>query len=113
MAYFLFDDVLTIGKDTQASNHALHLVLLDGIYIPLSFMFKLMADAITKTANEIENNPSNVFKVTIDSGKIAFPKPEQWLPGAWETQREIAYKQIKISARFMASFAEIISSIFK
>jgi len=46
MAYLLFDDVMTIGKDTAASNRAIHLTLLDGIYIPLSYMFYLMADAI-------------------------------------------------------------------
>jgi hypothetical protein len=43
MAYFLFDDVLTIGKDTKAAGHAIHLLLLDGIYVPLSYLFFLMA----------------------------------------------------------------------
>jgi hypothetical protein len=46
MAYFLFDDVLTIGTPTAASGHAIHLMYLDGVYVPLSYMFYLLADAI-------------------------------------------------------------------
>jgi len=50
MAYLLFDDVMTIGKTTAASGRAIHLTLLDGVYIPLSYMFFLMADAIRDVA---------------------------------------------------------------
>ena len=46
MAYFLFDDVTTIGKETAASSHAIHLLLLDGVYIPLSYLLYLMGTAV-------------------------------------------------------------------
>ena len=71
MSYFLFDDVLTIGKPTVASSKAIHLTLLDGVYIPLSYLLFLMAEAIEEVAQE----PSNIFDVTIESGKIAYPEP--------------------------------------
>jgi hypothetical protein len=69
MAYFLFDDVLTIGKDTTAAGHAIHLLMLDGIYIPLSYLFFLMARAI----EDVERDPDDIFKITITPGSIAFP----------------------------------------
>jgi hypothetical protein len=72
MAYLLFDDVLTIGKTTPAAQKAIHLTLLDGVYIPLSYLFFLMADAIEDTVQ----NPEEIFNITISPGAIAFPEPE-------------------------------------
>ena len=105
MAYFLFDDVLTIGKETAASGHAIHLLLLDGVYIPLSYLFFLMARAI----EEAERDIHDVFEVTITPGKITFESP--WEPGMWSAQKQIAYSQIKIGARFLKGFAEMIREV--
>jgi hypothetical protein len=106
MAYFLFDDVLTIGKDTAASGHAIHLLLLDGVYIPLSYLFFLMARAI----EEAERDIHDVFEVTIEPGKIAFEEGP-WEPGKWAAQKQIAYSQIKIGARFLKGFTELIREV--
>lgn len=103
MAYFLFDDVLTIGKDTAAAGHAIHLLMLDGIYIPLSYLFFLMARAI----EDVERDPDDIFKITITPGSIAFPDGP-WQPGDWQRQKEIAYSQIKIGATFLKSFVDVI-----
>lgn len=107
MSYFLFDDVLTIGKLTAASSKAIHLTLLDGVYIPLSYLLFLMAEAIEDVAQE----PSNIFDITIEPGKIAYPEPHQWTPGAWTSQKEIAYDQIKIGAKFLRNFVDVVSGL--
>lgn len=106
MAYLLFDDVLTIGKTTPASGKAIHLLLLDGVYIPLSYLFFLMAQAI----EEVTEDPDDILKVTISPGSIAFPNPP-WGPGKWSEQKNIAYSQIKISAIFLRNFANIVSGL--
>ena len=106
MAYLLFDDVLTIGKTTPASGHAIHLLLLDGVYIPLSYLFFLMAQAI----EEVSENPDDIFKVTISPGSIAFPNPP-WGPGKWAEQKAIAYSQIKISATFLRNFQSVVATL--
>ena len=103
MAYFLFDDVLTIGKDTAASGHAIHLLMLDGIYIPLSYLFLLMAQAI----EEVDKTPEDIFKVSIDPGEIKFPNGP-WAPGDWIEQKNEAYKQIKIGATFLRNFVDVV-----
>lgn len=106
MAYLLFDDVLTIGKTTPASGHAIHLLLLDGVYIPLSYLFFLMAQAI----KEVSENPDDIFKITISPGSIAFPNPP-WGPGKWAEQKAIAYSQIKISATFLRNFQSVVAAL--
>jgi hypothetical protein len=106
MAYFLFDDVLTIGKDTAAAGRAIHLLLLDGVYIPLSYLFFLMARAI----DEVDKNPDDIFRITITPGSIKWPDGP-WPPGAWYEQKQIAYDQIKIGATFLKNFVDVIREV--
>lgn len=106
MAYFLFDDVLTIGKDTAAGSHVIHLMLLDGVYIPLSYLFFLMARAI----REAERDLRDIFSVTIYPGTIKYPNGP-WEPGAWRDQKEDAYENIKIGAKFLKNFTDMIREV--
>lgn len=106
MAYFLFDDVLTIGKPTAAAGHAIHLMYLDGVYVPLSYMFYLLADAI----EDVSQDPRDIFDITINSGSIKYPNPP-WEPGMWHDQKATAYEQIKISAKFLKSFRDVITGL--
>ena len=106
MAYLLFDDVTTIGKPTAAAGRAIHLTLLDGVYIPLSYLFFLMAEAIEDVAQE----PDDLFNIHIESGDIKYPNPP-WEPGMWVDQRNEAYKQIKISAKFLSNFTDIVAKL--
>lgn len=109
MAYFLFDDVTTIGQETKASEHSIHLMLLDGIYIPLSYMFFLMARAIRETS-ESESKVRKIFNVSIVPGEIAYENGP-WGMEKWLKQREIALEQIKISAKFLKSFIDIVREV--
>lgn len=103
MAYFLFDDVLTIGKDTKAAGHVIHLLMLDGVYIPLSYLFFLMARAI----EDVNQDPDDIFKITIEPGKIKYEEGP-WEPGMWADQKQIAYSQIKIGATFLKNFVDVV-----
>ena len=103
MAYFLFDDVLTIGKDTKAASHVIHLLMLDGVYVPLSYLFFLMARAI----EDVNQNPDDIFKISIEPGSIAFPDGP-WKPGDWYKQKQLAYSQIKIGAVFLKNFVDVV-----
>lgn len=106
MAYFLFDDVLTIGKPTAASGHAIHLMYLNGVYVPLSYMFYLLADAI----EDVSQDPRDIFDITINSGSIKYPNPP-WEPGMWYDQKITACEQIEISAKFLKSFRDVITGL--
>ena len=106
MAYFLFDDVLTIGKPTAASSRAIHLMYLDGVYVPLSYMLYLLADAI----EDVSQDPRDIFDITINPGSIKYPNPP-WEPGMWHDQKATAYEQIKISAKFLKSFRDVIAGL--
>ena len=106
MAYFLFDDVLTIGKPTAASGRAIHLMYLDGVYVPLSYMLYLLADAI----EDVSQDPKDIFDITINPGAIKYPNPP-WEPGMWIDQKATAYEQIKISAKFLKSFRDVITGL--
>lgn len=104
-AYLLFDDVRTIGAP-RSGGQAIHLTLLDGIYIPLSYLFYLMADAI----NDVSKDARDIVDVDINSGSIKYPNPP-WTEGMWADQKAEAYNTIKIGARFLKNFIEVISGI--
>ena len=106
MAYLLFDDVTTIGEQTKSSDHVIHLLYLDGIYVPMSYMFQLMSDAII----EVSLDPQEIFKATIHAGAISFPEPP-WGWDKWVRQKQDALSEIKISAVFLKNFVDVISSM--
>ncbi len=117
MAYFLFDDVTTIGVETAASAHAIHLLLLDGVYIPLSYLLYLMGTAVGSVGQSDKYKADDLFKVTITPGKIMYPKggisPKNWVweKEQWFEQKKEAYDKIKIGATFLKGFVQIVSEI--
>lgn len=121
MAYFLFDDVTTIGKETAASSHAIHLLLLDGVYIPLSYLFYLMGTAVSQVGENKKYEAEDIFNITITPGKTLYPssgeeaKNFDWTNngagGLWTSQKIAAYDQIKIGAKFLKQFVDIITEI--
>lgn len=113
MAYFLFDDVHTIGEQSKASSHVIHLMLLDGIYMPMSYMFFLLGRAIQNASSS--EGIRQIFDVKIEPGKVKYKPPYQ-PPDynsheAWNIQRKIAYDQITIQAHFLKNFKEIIREV--
>lgn len=116
MAFLLFDDVTTIGVPSASSDHAIHLMMLDGVYIPLSYLFFLLSNSISQVDQEIKSTPKEVIDVEINAGSIAFPtgKPSnsyKWGKMLWLEQKQIAYEQIKIKAKFLANFRDVIGKL--
>ena len=121
MAYFLFDDVTTIGKETAASSHAIHLLLLDGVYIPLSYLFYLMGTAVSQVGESKKYEAEDIINITITPGKTLYPssgeeaKNFDWTNngagGLWTNQKIAAYDQIKIGTKFLKQFVDIVTEI--
>lgn len=115
VAYLLFDDVDQIGRINKSGVNALHLLNLNGIYIPISLVLFALADAI-RDANT--DKVENLVRVTITNPRILFPKITseiKWLNGrpaieAWREQRDDALDHTKIQAKFLRNFQEIIQT---
>lgn len=109
IAYFLFDDVLTIGKGLTNKVSALHIFNLDGIYIPLSYLLFELARAM----EEGTANPRSIASVKIKTPAfIKYDDPETNMGmELWKDQRTTALKDIKIGATFLKNFQELIGKL--
>lgn len=110
VAYFLFDDINTIGTNIKGSSPtALHLFDLNGIYVPLSFFLELLGDAFSSlTATQ----PTNLVYVSIKGiTKVMFDHEPSYDKQMWIDQGQAALNQIKISVKFLADFKNIIGSL--
>lgn len=118
IALFLFDDFQTLGGESPGPT-AIHLMDLNSIYVPLSFILFLLADAI-KFAKEDVSRVRNIVNVSIDVPPILFPKAkdqQKWQKkhkatamDAWNEQRYQAQKETTIRAHFLKNFQQIITS---
>lgn len=107
-AYFLFDDVATIGQETGGAQ-ALHIFNLDGTYIPLSFLCYLLAQAMEQTANDNFKHFITAY-VNFNGVKI-FDEGEDSGMARWNQQRKIALTKMKVGMRFLSNFREVIKSL--
>lgn len=113
-AYFLFDDIDVIGQNTSGSKFTqIHLMNLDGVYVPLSVLLSTYADALNKEITKITVAPESVAKIKISTPKsikynYADPNftPED---GMWAKQRDEAFNGIKVSITFLKSLRTIMS----
>ena len=116
MANFLFDDVYTVGKKMANKGATLiHLMNLDGIYIPMSYLLLLLAEAFEEGN---KRNYRDIFYPTIKYPSILYPtggeghKDENvWTYEDWKRQREDALDKIVISAHFARSLDEIVKEL--
>lgn len=118
IALFLFDDFQTLGGESPGPT-AIHLMDLNGIYVPLSFILFLLADAI-RFAKEDVSRIRDIASVRINASPILFPKAKdqrKWEKKneatpieAWNEQRYQAQKSTTIRAHFLKNFQQIITS---
>lgn len=114
IAYLLFDDFKTIGKEVGAGDpQAIHIMDLNGILIPLSFFLTLFARAIEDGIS----SPRNFVRATIKNTTIEFPTKEDqsnWQKensqNAWDYQREQGLNNTWIEVHFLRDFQNIISN---
>ena len=115
VAYLLFDDIEQIGNVNKSGVNALHLLNLNGIYVPISLVLFALAEAIEDISTD---KVKDLVRVTITNPKILFPNINseiKWLAGrpaieAWREQRDHALDNTKIQARFLRNFQEIIQT---
>lgn len=112
----LFDDVMAIGRSgTSASDHFLHMLYLDGAYVPMSFVFQELADTFTLLSMG-EGDLSNLVRVEISTGAISYPtgNPDgsfQWTTADWKQQQNDALSNIKIKTFFLKGFSNLMNSL--
>lgn len=99
IAYYLFDDISTVGTNTS-SVKALHLFDLDGIFIPLSVLLYKIGAAI----NEVQKVPASLITVKIIAPPIMYGNKNVYSMEMWNTQRDEAKANTKISAHFFRDF---------
>ena len=99
LAYFLFDDYETIGKELPRSANAVHMFMLSDFYVPLSLLLQLLA----KSFDDLEDNPKKYGSITIYSGKIKYPNGP-WGMEEWREQRRLALQEIELGIRFFNNF---------
>lgn len=72
-AYFLFDDIGNIGVNIKGSTlTALHIMNLNGVYIPLSVILDRFAAALENSITQGISSPSSFVRATISAPKIKY-----------------------------------------
>lgn len=117
IAMMLFDDYETVGKDLQKTGvKSIHIMDLNGVFLPLSFFFDLMARAI----DEIGKTPEELVKVEYRTPKkIKYDTNKEIQQtrargeAPWASQKEEALRDTKISYHFLKDFRDILSQYMK
>ena len=111
IAMMLFDDYETIGRELKGSGaRAIHVMNLNGIFIPLSFFFEILAKAI----DEIGRAPEGLVVANFTTPGIyyktnmAIQKDRENGISPWAFQKEKALKDTKISYYFLRDFRKIL-----
>lgn len=118
VAYLLFDDFDSIGNVNN--GNAIHVMNLNGVLIPLSFILTLLANAI----ENVSEDATRIVRAQISAPAILFPsieKEREWVeansPGnyhaAWDYQREQALKNTKIATHILLNFKQLIEKYGK
>lgn len=111
-AYFLFDDVGNIGTSIKGSTlTALHIMNLNGVYIPLSVILDRFAAALEKSITQGMSSPSSFVRATISAPKIKYNYDEDTeIPkDAWQQQRTEAYENTKVGIKFLKNVRELVA----
>lgn len=121
VARFLFDDYATIGNEWKEGANTIHLMLLDGVYMPLSFVLHLLARAMEETVKDEYRQLINVHiavgqeasvKWVNENGKFTPPEGYYANPmGVWKEQRDSAMENIKIQAHLLKNFKQLIKNL--
>ncbi len=117
IAMMLFDDYETVGKDLQKTGvKSIHIMDLNGVFLPLSFFLDLAARAI----DEIGRAPEGLVKVEYRTPKkIKYDTNEEIRQARargeapWASQKEEALHSTKISYHFLKDFRDILSQYIK
>ena len=116
VAYLLFDDYTTIGE-ADVGGRSIHVMNLNGIIVPLSFILHCLGEAIDFAFIDA-NSVKKIVDVNIKVPKIEFEtqgeqldwqekNPEQ---NAWDFQRQQTLTKSTIQAKILKNFKSIIAN---
>lgn len=114
---FLFDDIRIIGKNQNGAK-SLHLLNLNGVYIPLSYLMLLLAEAFEAAQkNHYKDivNPKIMRKhgILYPTGGEGHEGEEKWSYQDWINQRNDALDSITISMKFAKNLVEIVEELMR
>lgn len=105
IAAFLFDDFNTIGEYNTGGN-AIHVMNLNGVYVPLSTLLFKLAEA----AEAVQSDIDSYVHVRLQAPPIIYPNPGTGIGMAcWIEQRRSALANTKISIHFLRNLKEMLS----
>lgn len=111
-AYFLFDDIGNIGVNIKGSTlTALHIMNLNGVYIPLSVILDRFAAALENSITQGISSPSSFVRATISAPKIKYDyySTDTEIPDdSWYQQRIEAYENTKVGIEFLKNVRELV-----
>lgn len=110
IAYLLFDDYDAIGSGLSNGANSIHIMNLNGLFLPISSILYALADAISS-----EQQIKGIVKTELKIPKIYFKDDEaqrnfeKTRPGeAWAFQREYALDNIQIETHFLGNLQEML-----
>ena len=113
----LFDDFEPddpYRKKGNADIKTIHLLYLNGVYIPLSVFYTLLAQAFSDFKNALDR--SELVKVEFDlPAEIKYPDwdSQKGVEHAWNIQQQIALDNIKIRYYFMRGYQKFLQQFYQ
>lgn len=118
VAFMLFDDFDTIGKEMQSNGaNSVHIMNLNGNFMPLSLILFLMAQAVETGERQTRGNPNRSIINRYAHVRFHIPKilyeTNEWnspseLRQAWEEQREVMINNAMIEVHFLKNFKQVM-----
>ena len=112
IAYLLFDDYNTIGVGLENGPNAIHIMNLNGLFVPISSILYALGDAISN-----EENIKGIVKTNIILPAIKFPSAESQRSyekstgsSAWWAQKEEMLDKGKIQTHFLGNLKKLLQS---
>jgi hypothetical protein len=112
IAYLLFDDYNTIGVGLENGLNSIHIMNLNGLFVPISSILYALGDAISN-----EESIKGIVKTNIDLPSILFPTAESQRDyerstgsSAWWAQREDMLDEGEIETHFLGNLKKLLQS---
>ena len=107
IAFLLFDDFNAIGAGLENGPQSIHIMNLNGLFVPISSILYALADALDE-----EKNISNIVYTSIHLPKIKYEngsRTEGYPVGkAWGIQRSEMLQQGKIETHFLGNIKKML-----
>lgn len=120
IAYFLFDDWKSIGKDPKGGANTIHVFNLSYIIVPLSWLLYKLADAMEESLDQLKAgrysavNPYVRIRFDISDTLFSYPADDKSVEASelrWKEQQLAAQKSV-VHVDFLENFKKLIQADF-